>query len=82
MLNLLPEAHQCKNEGLVFCLWLWDTEWKPCSCIGQPPPSAPCWEGNGSYLHLTSAGWLLDGLAQLLQRAWLQATSPHRGSLI
>lgn len=78
MLNLLPELYQCNNGG--FCLWLWDTQWKPCSQSSQSPQGAPLWEW--SYLHLTSARWLLDGLAQLLQRAWLQATSPHRGSLI
>lgn len=79
MLNLLPELYQCNNGGFLPMALRHSME---ALFSEQPVPPGSSPSGEWSYLHLTSARWLLDGLAQLLQRAWLQATSPHRGSLI
>lgn len=79
MLNLLPELYQCNNGGFLPMALRHSME---ALYSEQPAPPGSFPSGEWSYLHLTSARWLLDGLAQLLQCAWLQATSPHRGSLI
>lgn len=78
MLNLLPELYQCNNGGFLPMALRHSME--ALFSSSQSPQGAPPL-GNG----LTFTSPVLDGcwigLAQLLQRAWLQATSPHRGVL-
>lgn len=58
MLNLLPEAHQCKNEGLVFLPTALG-HWMEALFLERPAPTESSPAGKGMGLTFTSP--VLDG---------------------
>lgn len=79
MLSFISEVYQYKNRLFAYSF---DTLNRSPVLRAVDPQKGPPLDSSRSYLHLTGVRWLLERLAQLLQRAWLQATSPHRGGFI